>query len=72
VKSGPLSDALLLFHEVQGGRNHENDKTATPSQFEQRKAAIKQLMRRNKARLTEKDKAEAELRRQLRQAGQTE
>jgi hypothetical protein len=64
VKSEPLNNAVLLFSEVQEDfRNHENDKTATPAQFGQRKAVIKQLLRRNKARLTEEDKAEAELRR---------
>jgi hypothetical protein len=65
VKSEPLNNAVLLFSEVQEDfRNHENDKTATPAQLGRRKAVIKQLPRRNnKARLTEEDKAEAELRR---------
>jgi hypothetical protein len=73
MRSEPRNNVLHLFSEIQEDfRVQGNDETATAGQFGQRKVVIKQLMRRNKARVTEEDETEAELKEQIRQPTKAE
>jgi hypothetical protein len=73
VKSEPQNNAVQLFSEIQDDfRSRGKDETASAGQFGQRKAVIKQMLRRNKARLKEEDETEAERRDQIRQVTKAE
>jgi hypothetical protein len=73
VKSEPRNNALQLLGEIQEDFGSQgNDETATSGQFGRRKAVIKQLLRRNQARLAEEYETEAEVRKQIRQVTQAD
>jgi hypothetical protein len=67
VESEPQNNAVQLFSEIQDDfRSRGNDETVTAGQVGQRKAVTKQMLRRNKARVTEEDEIEGELAEQIR------